>query len=385
MPPADSRERQANFSRVDMILIVQVSCDRGYGAERMLECLLGGIPPGSRGQLALLTPPEAPLAAAAAELGIRVFPLPITRMSILQTVPAALGLAYGRGANRLTGVSRVHAWTLRAFDPALIIARRLHVPCMATLHDHPQAGFLSPARRLLARRQARSLDGLVCVSDALRQAVTDCWGRRVQARTIHNGIPDIEVLPPPGGQCRRIGFIGMHAFRKGFDVVADAVSLCPDNLEWRFYGEPHPAYASRVAALRQTAGPRVQFPGWCRTDTIFEEVDLLVHAATEFDPYPTVLLEAARSGRPVVASPAGGAVEIVSEGQTGYVVAPESRAIAERVSALAADPGCYHALSLRARDHYRQHFMVDAMAESYLKLWGIHGDDTAGPKFPPSN
>jgi phosphatidylinositol alpha 1,6-mannosyltransferase len=76
---------------------------------------------------------------------------------------------------------------------------------------------------------------------------------------------------------------------------------------------------------------------------IYASMDVFVHSGP-FETFGQTIQEAAASGLPVVAPAAGGPVDLVDEGITGYLVPPgDGDALADRVARLAADP------ALRAR------------------------------------
>lgn len=65
---------------------------------------------------------------------------------------------------------------------------------------------------------------------------------------------------------------------------------------------------------------------------------------------PTVAIEAMRAGRPVIASRLGGTVDLVEDGHTGLLVAPEDpEAILGALHALAGDPQLAASMGTRAR------------------------------------
>jgi glycosyltransferase involved in cell wall biosynthesis len=51
-------------------------------------------------------------------------------------------------------------------------------------------------------------------------------------------------------------------------------------------------------------------------------VDVLVVPSSEFDPFPTVLLEAGQAGVPVLAARVGGVAEIIVPEETGWLFEP---------------------------------------------------------------
>src|SRR5262249_51653791 len=69
--------------------------------------------------------------------------------------------------------------------------------------------------------------------------------------------------------------------------------------------------------------PRVRFLG-SRSDVpdLVNAVDVVVHASVTPEPFGRVLIEAMALGKPVVASAAGGVLEIVDDGRSGFLVPP---------------------------------------------------------------
>src|SRR6266566_9202301 len=76
---------------------------------------------------------------------------------------------------------------------------------------------------------------------------------------------------------------------------------------------------------------------------IYASLDVFVHAGP-FETFGQTIQEAAASGLPVVAPAAGGPLDLIDDGVTGYLVTPgDGDALAVGVAKLAADP------ALRAR------------------------------------
>jgi glycosyltransferase involved in cell wall biosynthesis len=163
----------------------------------------------------------------------------------------------------------------------------------------------------------------------------------------------------------------MNAPWKGFAIAADwAARSAGAGVCWGFYGDVHPSIAGDVARLRAAANPALAFRGRMPTTRIFDEVDVLVHASTEFDPFPTVLLEAARAGIPVVASSLGGSAEIVEQGTTGYLFEPgEPEAGFVRLEELLRSRERRETMGLAARARYEARFTVSRMTQDYAAFW----------------
>jgi phosphatidylinositol alpha 1,6-mannosyltransferase len=82
---------------------------------------------------------------------------------------------------------------------------------------------------------------------------------------------------------------------------------------------------------------------------IYASLDLFVHSGPH-ETFGQTLQEAAASGLPVVAPAAGGPLDLVDDGVTGFLVTPgDAGALARAVARLAADPGLRAALGRAAR------------------------------------
>ncbi|MGI4790074.1 MAG: glycosyltransferase family 4 protein [Janthinobacterium lividum] len=83
------------------------------------------------------------------------------------------------------------------------------------------------------------------------------------------------------------------------------------------------------------------------------------------EPFGLVLLEAMALGRPVIATRAGGPLEIVVEGQTGFLIPPSSpEALAAAIIRLLANPAVSHQLGANGLARYQALFTASRMAEA---------------------
>jgi glycosyltransferase involved in cell wall biosynthesis len=77
------------------------------------------------------------------------------------------------------------------------------------------------------------------------------------------------------------------------------------------------------------------------------------------EPFGRAIVEAMATGKPVVAGRAGGVPEVCPDGETGYLVDPESpQEIAEAILAMLADPT--RARQMGERGHIRARELFDA-------------------------
>jgi glycosyltransferase involved in cell wall biosynthesis len=115
-------------------------------------------------------------------------------------------------------------------------------------------------------------------------------------------------------------YIGSLSAEKNVDVAIAAVSLIPDARLLIVGDGPE---RDALESLARTVAPgRIRFLGWReRPRDELAAADVLV-LSSRTEGLPAVLIEAAFSGLPVVASRVGGISEIVVDGRTGFTVPP---------------------------------------------------------------
>lgn len=281
----------------------------------------------------------------------------------------------------------IHGWTARDWELTALAGGLMRLPAVGTLHDHPRARFISPARQHLMKGCARfGLRRVVCVSEAVRRACLAAGYPAAKLVTIHNGLPDADnaasATPPRAGNApARIGFLGLLSERKGlralFALLDALARRQPDGWQLLVAGEAQDHDGRRlVDELRQQYGsrpwwPQVNWLGWVRTPHEFlRTLEVLIVPSTEFDPFPTILLEAGRAGVPVVAAAVGGVSEIVVDGTTGRLYPPERPDTgAGLVAELLADPESRRRLGAAARERIREVFSPARMTANYLAVY----------------
>src|SRR5579859_3933190 len=110
----------------------------------------------------------------------------------------------------------VHSWAARDWELAALTGWRSRRPAVGTLHDHPEASFISGKRRRLMRWcTAYGLKRIICVSEAVRTACADSGYPRSKLVVVRNGLPPVEesaTLRTSGPF--RMGFLGAFSERK---------------------------------------------------------------------------------------------------------------------------------------------------------------------------
>jgi glycosyltransferase involved in cell wall biosynthesis len=119
---------------------------------------------------------------------------------------------------------------------------------------------------------------------------------------------------------------------------------------------------------------RVAFTGFVQdTASAMRALDIVVHASTDPEPFGLVIAEAMACGKPVVASRAGGAVELTEPGVNSLAHAPgDARALARCIADLVSNPELRERLGqaglITARQRYTRTRMAQQMTGIYESL-----------------
>ncbi len=170
--------------------------------------------------------------------------------------------------------------------------------------------------------------------------------------------------------------VGRAVAKKGFDDLLAALALLPPALNWRFV---HIGGGTLCGALRQQAerlglAARIEWRGARPQEAVLEayrEADIFVLASRvaadgDRDGLPNVLMEAQSQGLACLATAVPGIRELIVDGDTGVLVAPESPAsLAAALARLIREPPLRAALGTAGERRVRRDF---AMAPGIARL-----------------
>jgi glycosyltransferase involved in cell wall biosynthesis len=292
--------------------------------------------------------------------------LPMHGMFDLWSVLRLVALA------RRVGADLIHSHATRGARYARFAGALTGMPVVSTAHSTNAGKHFGGANRIIA------------VSNAVADFLASCGYDRERVLVIHNGVPDFrgvrssrflraELGVPPDRFL--IGLIGRFIRDKGQDSAIDALSRLSVPAHLALIGDHETAWG-RDIRLRSQSAPardRIHFVGF--RDDVREQLadlDLLV-APSRREALSLALIEAASAGVPVVASRIGGTPEVVRDGETGILVAPQDPAsLARAIETLITDPALRMRLGRAARRRYEDHFslqpMLDATEEVYHSL-----------------
>lgn len=115
----------------------------------------------------------------------------------------------------------------------------------------------------------------------------------------------------------------------------------------------------------------IVFTGF-RTDIpqIMAMSDIVVHSASEPEPFGRVIVEAMLVGRPVVATAAGGVLDIVANDETGILVPPkDAGAMAEAIRHLLQNPEMAQEMGRAGRHSATTRFLVEQHVQGIQGLY----------------
>jgi len=353
------------------------------GGEHSMLSVLERLADG-RATVTALAPRTGDLVDAMREARIPVMPLDL-RDAAGKRLPREATDQNLLAAIRKASPDIVHANSLAMGRLSGAVADRLNVPVLAHLRD-----IVKLSRNALDDLNRNRL--LLAVSHATRTfhvAQGLCADR---VRVLYNGVDCNRFSPRPAeGRLRRelslakddflIATIGQISLRKGQDVLAEAACQLAEtlpNAHFLLVGERHSEkresieFERAVARRFQEAGLAGRFHtiGYRRdVDRLLNEVDLLVHSAHQ-EPLGRVLLEAAASGVPIVATDVGGTREILTDGESARLVpAGDPQAMARAISELHGDRQHGNRLAAQARCSVLRKFNADQAADNLLAVW----------------
>ena len=262
------------------------------------------------------------------------------------------------------------------------------MPAVASLHTrfetyprYYRLGFLEPALIRLLTRFYNRVDRVLVPGNSMARLIQD-WGVRTPIGIWSRGIDHDRFTPARrdlawrrslrvGDDEMAVGFLGRLVKEKGLDVFADVAGA----LKRR--GVPHKLLVVGDGPARGWFAeqvPDAAFAGFQTGDALGRAVasmDVFFNPSVT-ETFGNVTAEAMAAGVPVLAAAATGAVDLVAEGETGFLVPPRDvRAYADALARLAADPGLRARMGRagheRVRD-YRWEVVNEAVLRAYEEV-----------------
>jgi len=251
-------------------------------------------------------------------------------------------------------------------------AIRVYTPHGGSLHfsaRRPAGMVYLPLERLLEPRTELFLFESAYAERMYRARIADPSGA---VRIVHNGISSAEFAPiKPKPQPTELVFIGELRRLKGVDVLIEAIArLAQSGRSVRacIVGEGPDAGALGALACQRGVVDLVEFVGPLPVRKALERGRIVVVPSLA-ESLPYIVLEAAASGIPVIATAVGGIPEIWGPQAFRLIPPGDTPALAAAIASELADPDSSRARALMLRERVRKHFSVNTMVKQIIAAY----------------
>src|SRR5882757_5224311 len=280
-------------------------------------------------------------------------------------------------------VNHVHVhFANRAAHTALFLRQISGIPFSVTAHGQDFMKDLGSDD--LLREICAAAEFVAAETDYSRDLLRQrCPNSAAKIHRVYNGI-DLERFPAPrsaNNHVPRIASVGRLVAFKGFDDLIDACAeLARRRIDFvcDIVGDG-PLRETLQAKIEQLdLSSRVKLLGSLSQAAVLEKLqaaDIFALASTTdaqgaTDVFPTVILEAMASARPVVSTRLAGIPELVLDGDTGILVSPgDASALTEALQRLVYDRELRLRYGRAGRARIEQHFQIENTVAPLLKLF----------------
>ena len=258
----------------------------------------------------------------------------------------------------------------------------VHIPLLLSFHgsDAGKLATLGGARKAAWRGLLERCDAVVTCSRELAQRIEGALAMPLRHRLIYNGVDAGKFAPRAAskGEGETILHVGRFDHNKGQDVLIDAFARIADaypGAMLHLAGDADDG-GGHLATLRaQVARLRLEQRVRFFVDVPFADIPDHYAAAGVFafpsrqEAFGLVLLEAGACALPVVASRVGGIPELIEDGVTGLLVAPDDAvALAQALASLLSDPALARGLGGRLAERVAAGFSWNRTGLHYQAL-----------------
>ncbi|MBI4319133.1 MAG: glycosyltransferase [Chloroflexi bacterium] len=269
------------------------------------------------------------------------------------------------------------------------------VPCICHGRQYGEASQLD-------RVLARVVTFAIYMSYAMKTFWESHWSAR-PGRVVYDALPlDGYLAARDSGPVRAefglaaddfvLANVGRIVEWKGHKVLLRALASArrtAPTVKCLIVGEPDPPDDTRyIGEIRELARSldvedAVIFSGF-RTDIprILSGIDVLVHSATEPEPFGLTLIEGMAAAKPVIGTNAGGVPEIIENDGVGILVPPgDVEALATAITTLALDGAKAVKMGKAARQSVLRRFTIERFVAEVQDIYDrvLQPNETTGP------
>ena len=310
-----------------------------------------------------------------------------SRLATLLSIPNLVKLAHRVGIKAQEGFDVIHVNSQKALVIAAIANQMTKLPPIVWhLRDILTASHYSSLNRKVAVLLAnRCATRVIANSQATATAFVKAGGNPELVEVVYNGIssePFEAFTSQPNSKLRQelkigaapvIGVFSRLSFWKGQRLHLEALQQKPANrvvMEgYALFGETDYVDYLKSQVQELGLGDRVHWLGFRRDiPELMKACDYIVHPSTEPEPFGRVLVEGLLAKRPVIAAAAGGALEIIQDGETGRLFLPnDANALFKSIEELHANPKQIEAVREKGYRHARLQFSLESSLQSFSR------------------
>lgn len=269
-----------------------------------------------------------------------------------------------------TNIVHVNTWLPERFMPrGLPIVATMH----HCVHDPQFSPYKSGLQAFYHRVWIKPMERVVLQRANRVAAVSHYTAQRTLAAfdipditVIHNGI-DLDGAFRPA--CRsaphtpfRLLYVGNWSKRKGAELLRPIMRSLGAGFELRYTGEP----LQQGAANMHCVGRPQSEPDLAG---LYQDADALLFPS-RLEGFGLVALEAQACGLPVIATRGSALPEVVQDGETGLLCAPDDvPGFATAARELAGNPELWQRMGRAGRTRVEAHFSMQHMIDRYIELY----------------
>jgi glycosyltransferase involved in cell wall biosynthesis len=277
--------------------------------------------------------------------------------------------------------------------PEIIASWMTGVPCVSHIHGYIELSYFD-------RFFSRFVDAFIYISTAIAEYGFTQGKSQDKGIIIYNGI-DLDKFAQPydsdhvraefGCTSKNIlvGIVGRIDWWKGHEYFLEAVAkvaqkipgikgMIIGSLEENVAVEMNRRYLGKLHRMVKSLGlkDKIIFTGY-REDVprLISALDVVVHASSKPEPFGIVVIEGMAACKPVIATAAGGVLDIIEDGVNGLLVpCKDTKAMAQAILKIISDRHKADQIGLAAREHVRKKFAVQQQLTAVQNLYdGILG------------
>ena len=282
----------------------------------------------------------------------------------------------------------LYANSQKSMVVAALAGKLIAKPVIWHLRDLMTRDHFSWSHRRLSALLANQWASLTITnSQATRDALVALGARSENVHTVYNGfdLHRFPLLDPDVIRAKRrdvhlngapvVGVFSRLAPWKGQHVLIQALAHLP-GVQALFVGDAlfdrDGSYVDHLRDMARALGvdSRVHFVGF-RPDAfeLMQTVDIVAHTSTAPEPFGRVVVEGMLAHKPVIATRAGGVLEIVDHESTGLLVPPnDPQALANTIMRLLSDSSFAARLAAAAHETARHRFSTEHSCQAIRDL-----------------